>query len=101
MRLRGDIQPVTSLKSEAAQLLRFVNETRHPVVITQSGEPKAVLIDFETYDKLRAATLLLKLIAQGEADVRARRRISQDKVFRTARDSPFGELGSRSTEFGD
>jgi len=85
MRLRGDMKPVTSLKSGAAKLLRSVNETRHPVVITQSGEPKAVLIDFQSYEELREATLLLKLIAQGEADVRARRTISQDEVFKTVR----------------
>ena len=79
------MKPVTSLKSGAAKLLRSVNETRHPVVITQRGEPKAVLIDFQSYEELREATLLLKLIAQGEADVRARRTISQDEVFKTVR----------------
>ena len=85
MRLREEIKPVTALKTGAARLLRAVNETRRPVVITQSGEPKGVLIDFETYEEMREAALLLKLIAQGETDVRARRTVSQDEVFRTAR----------------
>ena len=85
MRLRAEIQPVTALKTGAARLLRAVNETRRPVVITQSGEPKGVLLDFETYQELREATILLKLIAQGEMDVRARRTLSQDEVFRTVR----------------
>lgn len=85
MRFRADLRPVTELKTRAARLLRTVSETRRPVVITQSGEPKGVLLDFETYEDLREATLLLKLIAQGEADVRARRTVSQDKVFRTTR----------------
>ena len=85
MRLRGDIKPVTSLKTGAARLLRAVNETRRPVVITQSGEPKGVLLDYETYEELKEATLLLKLIAQGEADVRARRTLPQDEVFAAVR----------------
>jgi prevent-host-death family protein len=85
MRLREEIKPVTALKTGAARLLRAVRETRRPVVITQSGEPKGVLIDFETYEEMREAVLLLKLIAQGETDVRARRTVSQDEVFRTAR----------------
>jgi prevent-host-death family protein len=76
---------VTVLKTGAARLLRAVRETRRPVVITQSGEPKGVLVDFESYEELREAVLLLKLIAQGEADVRARRTVSQDEVFRMAR----------------
>lgn len=85
MRLRAEIKPVTALKTGAARLLREVNETRRPVIITQSGEPKGVLVDFATYEKLREATILLKLIAQGEMDVRARRTMSQDEVFRKVR----------------
>jgi len=85
MRLREEIKPVTALKTGAARLLRAVGETRRPVVITQRGEPKGVLVDFESYEELREAVLLLKLIAQGEADVRARRTVSQDEVFRMAR----------------
>jgi prevent-host-death family protein len=85
MRFREDVKPVTALKTRAARLLRAASETRRPLVITQNGKPKGVLIDFETYEDLREATLLLKLIAQGEADVRARRRVSQNEVFRTVR----------------
>jgi prevent-host-death family protein len=85
MRLRRDIQPVTALKTGAAKLLRSVNETRRPVVITQRGEPKGVLLDFDTYEELREATLLLKLIAQGERDVRVRKTWLQDEVFAVAR----------------
>ena len=84
MRTR-DIRSVTALKTGAAKLLRTVNETRRPVVITQSGEPKGVLLDFESYEELRDATLLLKLIAQGEADDRSGRTSSQDDVFAAAR----------------
>jgi prevent-host-death family protein len=86
MRLREEIQPVTSLKTHAARMLRGVNATRRPVVITQSGVPKAVLLDYESYEELRQATLLLKVIAQGETDVRAGKTVSQDEVFAAARD---------------
>ncbi len=85
MRLQADIKPVTSLKTEAAKLLRSLSETRRPVVITQSGEPKAVLIDLESYEELREATLLLKLIAQGEREIRAGRTVSHDEVFASVR----------------
>jgi PHD/YefM family antitoxin component YafN of YafNO toxin-antitoxin module len=55
------------------------------LVITQSGQPKGVLLDFDTYEELREATLLLKLIAQGESDVRARKTSLQDEVFAAGR----------------
>lgn len=85
MRLSPDIKPVTYMKTRAARLLRSVHSTRRPVVITQNGEPKAVLVDYETYEELRRATLLLKLLAQGEADARKGRTTPQKEVFAEAR----------------
>jgi len=43
MNISRDIKPVTYLKSGAADLLKQINETHRPVIITQNGEPKAVL----------------------------------------------------------
>lgn len=81
MGLRQDIRPVTYLKTRAAELLSQVNESRHPIVITQKGEPKAVLQDPESYESMRSALLMMKLLAQGEADSRAGRVTPQDRVF--------------------
>lgn len=81
MGLRKDIRPVTYLKTRAAELLSQVNESRHPIVITQNGEAKAVLQDPESYESMRSALLMMKLLAQGEADSRAGRVTSQDRVF--------------------
>ena len=85
MRVEHDVKPVTYMKTRAAELLRSVDESRRPVIITQSGEPKGVLMDFESYQELRRATLLLRLLAQGEADVRGGRIQPQDQVFRELR----------------
>lgn len=81
MRAAEDLRSVTDMKSHASRLLRMVGETRRPIVITQSGEPKGVLMDFDSFQELREATLLLKLVAQGEADVRAGRVVPQAEVF--------------------
>jgi len=85
MRIEHDVKPVTYMKTKAADLLRSVGESRRPVIITQSGEPKGVLMDFESYQELRRATLLLRLLAQGEADLRGGRVVPQDQVFRELR----------------
>lgn len=81
MRIEHDMKPVTYMKTQAAKLLRSVGESRRPVVITQSGEPKGVLMDFASYQELRQATLLLRLLAQGEADVRRGSTVPQERVF--------------------
>ncbi len=86
MKIAEDIKPVTYMKSKAAELLKTVGETRRPVVITQNGEPKGVLLDVASYQELRDAVLLLKLAAQGESDLQAGRTVPQGEVFQSLRD---------------
>ena len=81
MNITNDIKPVTYLKSRAADLLNQINETHRPVIITQNGEPRAVLQDPKSYENMRNAIGILKLISEGEIDVREGRVRSQEDVF--------------------
>ncbi len=81
MNITTDIKPVAYLKSRTADLLNQINETRRPVIITQNGEPRAVLQDPESYENMRNALGLLKLVSVGEADIREGRKTSQEDVF--------------------
>lgn len=82
MNITRDIRPVTYLKSRAAELLNQINETQRPVIITQNGEPRAVLQDPISYQNMRNAIGILKLISQGEADIRDGKIKSQEDVFK-------------------
>jgi prevent-host-death family protein len=84
MNASEDIRPVTYLKSRAADLLKQINETHRPIIITQNGKAKAVLQDTASYEAMRKAIGILKLISLGEEDIRAGRTKTQDEVFRTA-----------------
>lgn len=81
MNISTDIRPISYLKSKSADLLKQVNDTHRPVIITQNGEPKAVLQDPESYENMRNAIGILKLISQGEEDIKKGKVISQDDVF--------------------
>jgi len=81
MNLSEDIRPITYLKSRAADLLKQINETHRPVVITQNGEPKAILQDPESYENMRNAIGILKLISKGEEDIKNGMSKSQEEVF--------------------
>ena len=81
MNISSDIKPVTYLKSRASDLLKQINETHRPVVITQNGEPRAVLQDPESYENMRNAIGLLKLISLGEKDIKDGKSKSQEEVF--------------------
>jgi prevent-host-death family protein len=82
MNISTDIKPVTYLKAKAADLLKQINETHRPIIITQNGEPRAVLQDPKSYENMRNAIGLLKLISQGEGDIRNGRVKSQEDVFK-------------------
>jgi prevent-host-death family protein len=81
VKVNEDIRPITYLKSRAADLIGQINETHRPVVITQKGEARAVIQDPESYENMRSAIGLLKLLAQGEEDVRQKQTTGQSEVF--------------------
>ena len=81
MNISRDIKPVTYLKSRAADLLKEINDTHRPVIITQNGEPRAVLQDPKSYENMRNAIGILKLISQGEEEIREAKLKPQEEVF--------------------
>lgn len=89
MNISRDIKPVTYLKSRAADLLKEINDTHRPVIITQNGEPRAVLQDPQSYENMRNAIGMLKLISQGEEEMRDAKSRTQEEVFKNiARQCP-------------
>ena len=81
MNISKDIKPITYLKSRAPDLLKQINETHRPVVITQNGEPRAVLQDPQSYENMRNAIGILKLLSQSEEEVRQGKTKSQEEIF--------------------
>jgi len=81
VKISADIKPVSVLKAKAAAMLRQVNETHRPIIITQNGEPRAVLQDPESYENMRNAIGILKLISLGEENVLNGKMKTQDEVF--------------------
>jgi prevent-host-death family protein len=81
MGLAKRIRTVTELKARTAKLLDQVNEERAPLIITQDGVARGVLMDVESYDRLQQSLTLLKLVAQGEEDLRRGRSVPHEERF--------------------
>lgn len=92
MNITRDIKPVTYLKSKAADLLKQINVTHRPVIITQNGEPRAVLQDPESYENMRNAIGILKVLSQGESDIKNGKIKSHEEVFNEIESSLTGKL---------
>ena len=86
MTIETEIRPITYLKSKAPDLLKQVNETRRHVIITQNGEPKAVLQDPASFEEMRSALMLMKMISQSEKAIREGKVVDNDEVFRDLED---------------
>ena len=81
MKIKEDIRPISYVKAHAADILSQVNKTRRPIFVTQNGEAKAVLIDSESYENMKNAIGLLKVISQSEKDIKNRNVVEQREVF--------------------
>ncbi len=67
--LKEDIKPISYIKTNAAEMMKYVNEKKNPIVITQNGEARAVLLDIETYQNIQDAFSLLNIIKIAEKDI--------------------------------
>jgi prevent-host-death family protein len=81
MNIPRDIKPIAYLKANAVELLKGIDETRRPVLITQNGTPRAVLQDHESYKNFQNAIGVLKLVSQGEEDVKSGKSKAQQDVL--------------------
>ena len=80
------IVSLSEFKPKAARILAEMKSSEQVVVLTQRGAASAVVQDFEWYQRLQDALLMLKLMVQGgETDISAGRTTPQDAVFRDIR----------------
>jgi len=70
------IVPLGEFKAQAAKLLKRLEESGEPVVITQNGRPAGVLLSPREYDRIQEQQRLLEFIAAGLADAEAGRVIT-------------------------
>jgi prevent-host-death family protein len=79
--LAADIKPISYIKTNAADMMKYVADRRSPIVITQNGEAKAVLVDIQTYQETLDAFALLHLIRIAENDIQNGNVEPSEKVF--------------------
>ncbi len=78
--LPKDIRPISYIKAHTAEMVKQVEEKRNPIVITQNGEAKAVLLDVESYQNLIDAVTLMKVISIGENDFKNGDTVAQEEL---------------------
>jgi prevent-host-death family protein len=78
----ANVRPITDLKNRTKELVREVADGGQPVVITQNGKPKVVLMDVEQHDQLHDTLAMLKLLAQSQVSLTNTRRVYTSSEIR-------------------
>ena len=66
MKLSESVKPISYLKKNTAEAIKTVHTTHCPMIITQNGEAKAVLLDVADYEQSQESLAMLKMIAQSK-----------------------------------
>jgi prevent-host-death family protein len=78
------IVPVTDLRQDAAAVLKKLQQSEEPLVITQRGRAAAILISVDAYERSQDERELLRLLALGEKEISKGKGYSLDRVFKEA-----------------
>jgi len=68
MALAEQIKPITYLKSHAAEIVKEFSTNPEPIIITQNGEAKMVVVEISQFERQQETLALLKLIALGRKE---------------------------------
>jgi prevent-host-death family protein len=81
MQLGQAIKPISWIKENATQMIRDIENTGKPVVITQNGKAKAVVMDISRYDELQESLALLRMLAVSSEQIQTGQHRPADELF--------------------
>jgi prevent-host-death family protein len=79
--LKEDIKPISYIKTNAAEMIDYINDRKNPIIITQHGEAKGVFLDIESYQDMINALSLMKLLQFSEKSIRKGKVYDNEQVF--------------------
>lgn len=81
MRLSTHVKSISYLKSHAAEIIKDISANREPILITQNGKAKLVVIDVKSYEEQEQTLALLKILALGNRDIEQGRFRDVEEIF--------------------
>jgi prevent-host-death family protein len=81
MKYSEQVKPISYLKSHAADIVKQFENNRSPLIITQNGEAKMVVMDIRTYESQLENMAFLKLINLGKKEIEEGKFQDADSFF--------------------
>jgi prevent-host-death family protein len=84
MSVMPNIVPISELRQDASGIVKRAAASGNPVFITQRGRASAVLVSAGTYERTQRELEILRILAQGEADIESGAGFDLDAVMAEA-----------------
>ena len=81
MKYSTQVKPISYLKRHGAEIVKEISENREPMLITQNGEAKLVVMDVLSYEEQEQTIALLQLLARGRREIEEGRVVPAANVF--------------------
>jgi antitoxin YefM len=78
--ITNDIVPIAEFKSSISKCFKSIQNTGHPLIITQNGKPAGVLLSPSEYDELIYRKSFLDSIDRGISDADSGRTYSTEEI---------------------
>jgi prevent-host-death family protein len=75
---------LAELREDSAGVVRRVSSSKRPVIVTDRGRARAVLLSVEAYEHGEREREILRELVRGEREIAAGRSFSLDKVLADA-----------------
>ena len=83
--LKEEVKPISYIKTNAAEMIDYINNHKNPIIVTQHGEAKGVFLDIESYQNMVNALSLMKLLQFSEKSIQEGKVYDNDQVFKEIR----------------
>jgi PHD/YefM family antitoxin component YafN of YafNO toxin-antitoxin module len=74
------IKPISYFKTNADEMIEYINEQKSPIIITQQGVACGVLLDMESYQEMLNTLAMLQLIEISEQAIKEGRTYKHEDV---------------------
>lgn len=81
MKFSTQVRRLSYLKNHAAEIVKDIQESREPMLITQNGEAKLVVMDVRSHEEQEEALAMLKILAMGNREIEQGRFRDAMEVF--------------------
>ena len=78
--LKDDVTSLSNFKANFPSILKSLQKSHHPLVITQNGTTAGVFMDMSVWEESVRKMNLLKLINEGEVSLRNEKSYTTDEV---------------------